>query len=87
MKRKNLLKLKSLIMAGVMMSFISACSKDNSDSESIKKEVKSNYCIVVMENNKSLEFAKKKLKKKLPVLIVTIGILLFGVYYSFITII
>lgn len=40
-----------------------------------------------MENNKSLEFAKKKLKKKLPVLIVTIGILLFGVYYSFITII
>lgn len=40
-----------------------------------------------MENNKSLEFAKKKLKKKLPVLIVTIGILLLGVYYSFITII
>lgn len=39
-----------------------------------------------MENNKSLEFAKKKLKKKLPVLIVTIGILLLGVYYSFITI-
>ena len=33
MKRKNLLKLKSLIMAGVMMSFISACSKDNSDSD------------------------------------------------------
>lgn len=40
-----------------------------------------------MENNKSLEFAKKKLKKKLPVLIVTIGILLLGVYCSFITII
>ena len=39
-----------------------------------------------MENNKSLEFAKKKLKKKLPVLIVTIGILLLGAYYSFITI-
>ena len=39
-----------------------------------------------MENNKSLEYAKKKLKKKLPVLIVTIGILLLGVYYSFITI-
>ena len=43
-----------------------------------------------MENNKSLEFAKKKLKKKLPVLIVTIGILLLlllGVYYSCIAII
>ena len=39
-----------------------------------------------MENNKSLEFAKKKLKKKLPVLIVIIGILLLGAYYSFITI-
>ena len=36
------------------MSFISACSKDNSDSESIKKEVKSNYSIVVMENNKAI---------------------------------
>ncbi len=54
MKRKNLLKLKSLIMAGVMMSFISACSKDNSDSESVEKEVKSNYSIVVMENNKAI---------------------------------
>ena len=54
MKRKDLLKLKSLIVAGVMMSFISACSKDNSDSESVEKEVKSNYSIVVMENNKAI---------------------------------
>ena len=54
MKKKDLLKLKSLIMAGVMMSFISACSKDNSDSESVEKEVKSNYSIVVMENNKAI---------------------------------
>ena len=41
-------------MAGVMMSFISACSKDTSDSESVEKEVKSNYSIVVMENNKAI---------------------------------
>ena len=54
MKKKDLLKLKSLIMAGVMMSFISACSNDNSDSESVEKEVKSNYSIVVMENNKAI---------------------------------
>ena len=54
MKKKDLLKLKSLIMAGVMMSFISACSKDTSDSESVEKEVKSNYSIVVMENNKAI---------------------------------
>lgn len=54
MKRKNLLKLKSLIMAGVMMGSLSACSKDNSDSESVEKEVKSNYSIVVMENNKAI---------------------------------
>lgn len=54
MKKKDLLKLKSLIMAGVMMSFISACSKDNSNSESVEKEVKSNYSIVVMENNKAI---------------------------------
>lgn len=51
MKRKNLLKLKSLIMAGVMMSFISACSKDNSEP---KEDNKSNYSIVVMENNKAI---------------------------------
>ena len=51
MKRKNLLKLKSLIMAGVMMTFISACSKDNSEP---KEDNKSNYSIVVMENNKAI---------------------------------
>ena len=32
MKKKDLLKLKSLIMAGVMATSLSACSKDNSDS-------------------------------------------------------
>lgn len=51
MKKKDLLKLKSLIMAGVMMSFISACSKDNSEP---KEDNKSNYSIVVMENNKAI---------------------------------
>lgn len=51
MKKKDLLKLKSLIMAGVIMSFISACSKDNSEP---KEDNKSNYSIVVMENNKAI---------------------------------
>ena len=51
MKKKDLLKLKSLIMAGVMMSFISACSKYNSEP---KEDNKSNYSIVVMENNKAI---------------------------------
>ena len=51
MKKKDLLKLKSLIMAGVMMSFISACSKDNSEP---KEDNNSNYSIVVMENNKAI---------------------------------
>ena len=54
MKKKDLLKLKSLIMAGVMATSLSACSKDNSDSEYVEKEVKSNYSIVVMENNKAI---------------------------------
>ena len=51
MKKKDLLKLKSLIMAGVMMSSLSACSKDNSEP---KEDNKSNYSIVVMENNKAI---------------------------------
>lgn len=51
MKKKDLLKLKSLIMAGVMMGSLSACSKDNSDP---KEDNKSNYSIVVMENNKAI---------------------------------
>lgn len=38
-----------------------------------------------MENNKSLEYAKRKLKSKIPVLIVTIGVIVFGVIYSIIT--
>ena len=51
MKKKDLLKLKSLIMAGVMMSSLSACSKDSSEP---KEDNKSNYSIVVMENNKAI---------------------------------
>lgn len=51
MKKKDLLKLKSLIMAGVMMGSLSACSKDNSEP---KEDNKSNYSIVVMENNKAI---------------------------------
>lgn len=51
MKKKDLLKLKSLIMAGVMATSLSACSKDNSEP---KEDNKSNYSIVVMENNKAI---------------------------------
>ena len=52
MKKKDLLKLKSLIMAGVMATSLSACSKDNSES---KEDIKNyNYSIVVMENNKAI---------------------------------
>lgn len=38
-----------------------------------------------MEKNKSLEYAKRKLKSKIPVLIVTIGVIVFGVIYSIMT--
>ena len=51
MKKKDLLKLKSLIMAGAMATSLSACSKDNSEP---KEDNKSNYSIVVMENNKAI---------------------------------
>lgn len=51
MKKKDLLKLKSLIIAGVMATSLSACSKDNSEP---KEDNKSNYSIVVMENNKAI---------------------------------
>ena len=38
-----------------------------------------------MESNKSLEYAKRKLKSKIPVLIITIGVLVFVAIYSIIT--
>lgn len=66
MKKKDLLKLKSLIMAGVMATSLSACSVEPTSSEATSEvdseissevvESENNYSVVLIENNKAIVF-------------------------------